>query len=126
MDESLEQESIKNVLSDVNSPAQPLVENLINTQASELIPNSESDGQQKNINATEPTIIIKPKVVVEVSANLDIDIEPLIPSATIGDQMRSQDAVSSALFSNTPAQEGQSKAQRSSKTSGSKKRKDNL
>ena len=126
MDESLEQESIKNILSDVNAPAEPLVENLINTQASELISNSESDGQQKNINATEPTIIIDPKGVVEVSANLNIDIEPLIPSATIGDQMSSHDAVSGALFSDTPAQEVQSKAQRLSKTPGNKKKKDNL
>ena len=126
MDESLEQESIKNILSDVNSPAEPLVEYLINTQASELIFNSESDGQQQDINATEPAIIIEPKGVLKVSANLDIDIEPLIPSTTIGDQMRSHDAVSGALFSDTLAQEGQSKAQRSSKTSGSKKKKDNL
>jgi hypothetical protein len=126
MDESLEQESIKNILSDVNSPAQPLVENLINTQASELISNSESDGQQKNISSAEPAKIIDLKGVVEVSASLDVDIQPLIPSANIGNQMRSHDAVSGALFSGTPAQEGQSKAQRSSKTSGSKKRKDNL
>ncbi|WP_408595508.1 hypothetical protein [Limnohabitans sp.] len=126
MDESLEQESITNILSDVNSPAEPLVENLINTQASELISNSESDGQQMNINATEPAIIIDPKGVVEVSANPDLDIEPLITSATIGDQMSSHDAFSGALFSDTPVQEGQLKAQRSSKTSGSKKRKDNL
>jgi len=126
MDESLEQESITNILSDVNSPAEPLVENLINTQARELISNSESDGQQKNINATEPAIIIESKGVVEVSANPDVDIEPLIPSASIGDQMSSHDAVSGALFSDTPAQEGQLKVQRSSKTSGSKKRKDKL
>jgi hypothetical protein len=126
MDESLEQESIKNILSDVNSPAQPLVENLINTQASELIPNSESDGQQKNINATVPAIIIEPKDVLEVSANLDIDTEPLIPSATIGDQIRSHDAVSDALFSETPAQEGQSRAKRSSKTPGNKEKKDKM
>ena len=126
MDESLEQESIKNILSDVNSPAQPLVENLINTQANELISNSESDGQQKNISAAEPAKIIDLKGVVEVSASLDVDIQPLIPSANIGNQMRSHDAVSGALFSGTPAQEGQSKAQRSSKTSSSKKRKDNL
>ena len=126
MDESLEQESIKNILSDVNSPAEPLVENLIDTQASDSISNSESDGQQKNINATELAIIIELKGVVEVSANPDVDIEPLIPSATIGDQMSSHDAFSGALFSDTPAQEGQLKAQRSSKTSGSKKKKDNL
>ena len=126
MDESLEQESIKNILSDVNSPAEPHVENLIDTQASDSISNSESDGQQKNINATELAIIIEPKGVVGVSANPDVDIEPLIPSATIGDQMSSHDAFSGALFSDTSAQEGQLKAQRSSKTSGSKKRKDNL
>ena len=126
MTESLEQKSIKNILSDVNSPTEPLVENLINTQASELISNSESDGQQKDINATEPALIIEPTGVVEFSANLDTDVEPLISSATIGDQMRSHDAVSGALFSDTPAQEGQAKAQRSSKTSGSKKKKDNL
>lgn len=126
MDESLEQESIKNILSDVNSPAEPLVENLIDTQASDSIFNSESDGQQKNINDTELAIIIEPKGVVEVSANPDVDIEPLIPSATIGDQISSHDEFSGALFSDTSAQEGQLKAQRSSKTSGSKKRKDNL
>jgi Pyruvate/2-oxoacid:ferredoxin oxidoreductase gamma subunit len=126
MNESLDQESIKNILSDVNSPAQPLVENLINTQASELISNSESDGQQNNISAAEPAKIIDLKGVVEVSASLDVDIQPLIPSANIGNHMRSHDAVSGALFSGTPVQEGQSKAQRSSKTSGSKKRKDNL
>lgn len=126
MDESLEQESIKNILSDVNSPAEPLVENLIDTQASDSIFNFESDGQQKNINATELAIIIEPKGVVEVSANPDVDIEPLILSDTIGDQMSSHDEFSGALFSDTSAQEGQLKAQRSSKTSGSKKRKDNL
>jgi len=124
MDESLEQKSIKNNLSDVNSPAQSLVENLIDTQADELIYNSESNGQQKNINATSPTIIMEPKDAVEVSSNLNVDIAPLTPSATIVDQMRSHDAVSDALFSDTPAQEGQSKAQRSSKTSGNKKKKD--
>jgi hypothetical protein len=69
---------------------------------------------------------LTPKGFVEVSANPDVDIEPLIPSATIGDQMSSHDAFSGALFSDTPAQERQLKAQRSSKTSGSKKRKDNL
>ena len=126
IDESLEQESIKNILSDVNSPAQPLVENLINTQASALIPNSETDGQQKNINATVPAIIIEPIDVLEVSANLDVDTEPLIPSATIGDQIRSHDAVSDALFSDTPAQEGQSKAKRSSKSPGNIKKKDKM
>jgi hypothetical protein len=123
MDESLEQESIKNILSDVNSPAEPLVENLIDTQASDSISNSESDGQQKNINATELAIIIEPKGVVEVSANPDVDIEPLIPSVTVGDQMRSHDAVSGTLFSDIPAQEGQSKMQRSPKKSGNKKAK---
>jgi hypothetical protein len=126
IDESLEQESRQNILSDGNSPAQPLFENPINTQAGELISNSESDGQQKNINVTAPATIIEPKDVVEVSANPDVDIEPLIPSATIGDQVHSRDAVSDTLFSDTPAQEGQSKAQRSSKTSGNKKKKTNL
>jgi hypothetical protein len=126
MDESLEQESIDNILSDVNFPAQPFVENLTDTQAGELISNSESDGQQKNINATEPAIIIESKGVVEVSANLDVDIEHLVHLATIGDQMPSHDAVNGALFSDTPAQEWQSKTQRSLKTSGSKKKKDNL
>jgi hypothetical protein len=126
IDESLQQESTQNILSDGNSPAQPLVENLINTQAGELISNSESDGQQKNINITVPAIIIEPKDVVEVSANPDVDIEPLIPSPTVGDQVHSRDEVSDTLFSDTPAQEGQSKAQRSSKTSGNKKKKNNL
>ena len=126
IDESLEQESIKNSLSDVNSPAQPLVENLIYKQAGELIPNSESDSQQKKIIAMAPIIIIEPKGDVEVSANRNVDIELLIPSATIGDQVRSHDAVSDALFSDTPAQEGQSKPQRLSKTPGSKKKKVNL
>lgn len=126
IDESHEQESIKNILSDVNSPAQPLVENLINTQAGEVIPDAESDGQQINSNATAPAIIIEPKDVVEVGANLDGDKEPLISSAAIGDEMHLPDAVSDNLFSDTAAHEGQSKAQRSSKTSGNKKKKDNL
>jgi hypothetical protein len=126
IDESHEQESIKNILSDVNSPAQPLVENLINTQAGEVIPDAESDDQQINSNAKAPGIIIEPKDVFEVGANLDVGIEPLIPSAAIGDEMHSRDAVSDTLFSDTAAQEGQSKAQRSSKTPGKKKKKDNL
>jgi hypothetical protein len=125
MDESLEQETNTNILSDANSPAQHLVENLINTQAGDLISDSASDSQQPNSNATVPAIIIEPKDVAEVSANLDFDIKPLIPSDTIGAHMRSYDAVSGALFSDTPAQEGQPKAQRSSKTSGNKKKKNN-
>ena len=126
IDESHEQESIKNILSDVNSPAQPLVENLINTQAGEVMPDAESDGQQINSNATAPAIINQPKDVVEVAANLDVDKEPLISLAAIGDEIHSRDAVSDNLFSDTAAHEGQSKAQRSSKASGNKKKKDNL
>ena len=126
IDESHEQESIKNILSDVNSPAQPLVENLINTQAGEVMPDAESDGQQINSNATAPAIINQPKDVVEVAANLDVDKEPLISSAAIGDEIHSRDAVSDTLFSDTAAHEGQSKVQRSSKASGNKKKKDNL
>ena len=125
IDESHEQESIKNILSDVNSPSQPLVENLINTQAAEVMPDAESDGQQINSNATAPAIIIEPKDVLEVGANLDVDKEPLISSAAIGVEMHSLDAVSDTLFSDTAAHEGQSKAQRSSKTSGNKKKKNN-
>ena len=126
IDESHEQESIKNILSDVNSTAQPLVENLINTQAGEVMPDAESDGQQINSNATAPAIINQPKDVVEVAANLDVDKEPLISSAAIGDEIHSRDAVSDTLFSDTAAHEGQSKVQRSSKASGNKKKKDNL
>ena len=126
IDESHEQESIKNTLSDVNSPAQPLVENLINTQVGKVMPDAESDGQQINSNATAPTIINQPKDVLEVGANLDVDKEPLISSVAIGDEMPSLDAVSDTLFSDTAAHEGQSKTQRSSKTSGNKKKKDNL
>ncbi len=126
IDESHEQESIKNILSDVNSPAQPIVENLINTQAGEVMPDAESDGQQINSNATAPAIINQPQDVVEVAANLDVDKEPLISSAAIGDEIHSRDAVSDTLFSDTAAHEGQSKVQRSSKASGNKKKKDNL
>lgn len=126
IDESHEQESIKNILSDVNSPAQPLVENLINTQAGEVMPDAESDGQQINSNATAPAIINQPKDVVEVAANLNVDKEPLISSAAFGDEILSRDAVSDTLFSDTAAHEGQSKVQRSSKASGNKKKKDNL
>ena len=126
MDESLEQESTQNNLSDGNSPSQPLVENLTNTQAGEVMPDAESDGQQINSNATAPAIINQPKNVVEVAANLDIDKEPLISSAAIGDEIHSRDAVSDTMFSDTAAHEGQSKVQRSSKASGNKKKKDNL
>lgn len=117
MEESLQQEFIKNISSEVHSPTQPLVENLINTQAGEFIHNSESDSQQKNIDATAPAIIIEPKDVVGVSVNLDGGIKP---------SMLSHDAVSVGLFSDTPAQEGQSKAQRSSKKSGNKNKKDSI
>lgn len=126
MDESLQQEFIKNISSEVHSPTQPLVKNLINTQSGEFIHNSESDSQQKNIDATAPAIIIEPKDVVGVSVNLDGDIKPSMLSATVGDQMLSHDAVSVGLFSDTPAQEGQSKAQRSSKKSGNKNKKDSI
>ena len=126
IDESHEKESKKNILSDVNSPARPLVENLINTQVGEVMPDAESDGQQINSNATAPAIINQPKDVLEVGANLDVDKEPLISSVAIGDEMHSLDAVSDTLFSDTAAHEGQSKTQRSSKTSGNKKKKDNL
>lgn len=126
IDESHEQESIKNISPDVNSPAQPLVENLINTQAGEVMPDAESDGQQIDSNATAPAIIIETKDVVEVGANLDVDKEPLISSDAIGNEMHSRDAVSDTLILDTGAQEGQSKVQRSSKTSSNKKKKNNL
>ena len=90
------------------------------------MPDAESDGQQINSNATAPAIINQPKDVVEVAANLDVDKEPLISSAAIGDEIHSRDAVSDTLFSDTAAHEGQSKVQRSSKASGNKKKKDNL
>jgi hypothetical protein len=86
---------------------------------------SESEGHQNNSNDSVSLITIEPTDIVEVSVKPDVDIGPLIPSTTIGDQIRSHDAVSDALFSDTPAQEGQSKAQRLSKTSGSKKKKIN-
>jgi hypothetical protein len=124
MDESLEQDSIEDILSDFNSPAQPLVEDIINSRSCELTSNSESDGQQKNLNAVAPAIINEPKGVIEVSANLEVDVEPLIPSASILDQVRSHDGVGDALFSDNSLQKGQSKAQRSSNTHGNKKKED--
>lgn len=126
--ESHELESKKNIFSDVNSPAQPLVEHLINTPAGEVIPDAESDSQQIDSNATAQAIIIEHKDIAEVGANLDVDKEPLLFPAAIGDEMHSRDVVSDTLFPDTGAQEGQSKPQRSSKTSGNKKKKkkDNL
>jgi len=126
IDESHKQEFVKNIFSDVNSLAQPLVESLINTQVGEVMPDAESDGGQIYSNAAAPAIIHQPKDVLEVGANLDVDKEPLISSAAIGDEMHSLDAVSDTLFLDASAHEGQSKAQRSSKTSGNKKKKANL
>ena len=126
IDESPERESIKNILSDGNSPAQPLVENPINTQAGVVMPDAKSDGQQINRNIAVPAVIHQPKDVVEVGANLDVDKAPLISSAAITDEMHLRDPVSDTLFPDSAAHQGQLKAQRSSKTSGNKKKKKNL
>jgi hypothetical protein len=123
IDESLENESIKNNIPYVNSPGQTIVDDLINTQLDKGTIFSESGFHQNDSNVTVPLISIEPKDIVEVSAKRDVDIEPLIPSAT-EDETLSQDAVSKDLILDAAVQDGQSKSQRPAKTSENKKKKD--
>jgi hypothetical protein len=102
---------------------QELADDLINTQLDKGTIFSESGFHQNDSNVTVPLISIEPKDIVEVSAKRDVDIEPLIPSAT-EDETLSQDAVSKDLILDAAVQDGQSKSQRPAKTSENKKKKD--
>jgi hypothetical protein len=126
IEKSFENESIKNSLSDVNSPGQSNVDNLMNTQLDKGTIFSESEGHRNDNNDTALLLTIEPKNNLEVSAKRDIDIEPLIPSATTGHETLLQDAFNKDLILDAAVRGDQSNEQRPDKASKNKKKKNNF
>ena len=122
----LEVQSTKNSLFDVDSSAKHNFDHLLNTHLDEGNLDLQFEGQQNLRNATLPLMTFELKDVVKHETNLDIDIEPLIPSEVTEDEAGSQDSVIEPLILNSDVQDLQTKSQRTAKNTGNKKKKDKL